>query len=231
MMTRAELLATAKPIVFTTDEVRAILQEQTPKTQIRRPIKPQPPSRAIFNTIYSCGTAEFKIIVQSDPLIDYAKFFKPQSCYKVGDILYVRETWAEVPSTSYAQSDNVFSLPTSDKNFVYIYKAGWERCATAWKPSTDMPKEAARIFLRVTAVRAERLQNISPNDICAEGIVSTETHGGITANRDTMFDIMNRHGQFVILWNNRYAKRNGGAYSWESNPWVEVDEFEWVEAK
>jgi hypothetical protein len=76
-----------------------------------------------------------------------------------------------------------------------------------WRPSIHMPKEAARIFLKVTGVRLERLQEIRYPDVYAEGI--NEEYGSLT--------------DFVELWDSISDKRGFG---WESNPWVWVIEFE-----
>jgi hypothetical protein len=73
--------------------------------------------------------------------------------HDVGDILYVRETWQELKDG-------------------YVYRATppkFSRMPEKWRPSLFMPKAAARIFLRVTGVRAERLQDITEEDAKAEG--------------------------------------------------------------
>lgn len=81
-------------------------------------------------------------------------FMKQGSPYQPGDILYVRETWKEAPKG-------------------YYYYEDWQRNdiadVTKWKPSIRMPKEAARIWLRVTDVRVERLQDMTDDDAEAEG--------------------------------------------------------------
>lgn len=72
------------------------------------------------------------------------------SPYQRGDILYVRETWKNAPNG-------------------YYYYENWQRDdiadVTKWKPSIHMPKEAARIWLKVTNVRVERLQDITADSI------------------------------------------------------------------
>ena len=246
-MTKQQLLKTAKPILFNTDMVRAILDNR--KTQTRRPIKPQPPSRAIFNTIYSCGTAEFKTIVQGDPLIDYAKFSKPKSRCKVGDILYVRETFQKKTdkdghdiccSKGCPAGDDypcaLIPCIFGDREFLYFADEWHEQPSHGndvslyedikWRPSIHMPKEAARIFLRVTEVRAERLRDISGRDILAEGVDNGYSNPKMGARWENQ-----QKFAFCGVWNSCYEKRNGGAYSWESNPWVEVYDFERVEER
>ncbi|NJL76031.1 MAG: hypothetical protein HC892_14455 [Saprospiraceae bacterium] len=99
-----------------------------------------------------------------------------QSRYNIGDILYVRETW---------QHTKCLNINPEDENYGYVYKASENGLLFSenyenwnWKPSLFMPKEAARIFLKVTDVRKERLQNISEEDAICEGIEQLE--GNIT---------------------------------------------------
>lgn len=120
-----------------------------------------------------------------------------------GDILYVRETWANL---------NTLACPC------YYYKASEdlpERALNAWKPSIHMPKDAARIFLRVTNVRVERLQDITEVQAQYEGCNSGMLTGPCTAR-----------GQFENLWNSTIKKSDLDRYGWNANPWVWVIEFE-----
>jgi hypothetical protein len=82
-----------------------------------------------------------------------------------------------------------------------------------------MPKAAARMFLRVTDVRAERVQDISEADAIAEGceVTRRKTDGTIAAFA---------RNNYMVLWDKLNAKRNGGAYAWDKNPWVWVYTFE-----
>lgn len=117
--------------------------------------------------------------------------------YEVGDILWVRETWQQI----YIFGRNTF-----------LYKADpevethFDGMLGKWKPAIHMPREAARIFLKVTAVRAERLQDITLNDLLAEGFRPAAA--------------------FPQYWDYLNAKRG---YSFKSNPWVWVVEFERIE--
>ncbi|GHV42682.1 hypothetical protein FACS189490_12160 [Clostridia bacterium] len=90
------------------------------------------------------------------------------------------------------------------------YKADNRKDANiyTWKPSIFMPKEAARIFLEVTGVRAERLQDITLEDIKAEGISDPEQLN------------------FPTLWNSTIKPKARAKHSWKANPWVWVYEFE-----
>ena len=89
-----------------------------------------------------------------------------------------------------------------------------------WKPSIHMPKEAARIWLEVTDVRVERLQDIT--DYVAEG-VSPGTHSTAHMN------YYDEHCDFIALWNSTINKNDIDSYGWDANPWVWVIEFERIE--
>lgn len=129
------------PILFNMEMVRSILDGR--KSCTRRIIKPQP--QGYFE-------------VSEEPLYIYdtdGKQGKITPPYQPGDILYVRETWKQAPNG-------------------YYYYEDWQRNdiadITKWKPSIHMPKEAARIWLKVTDVRAERLQDITGLSVKKEGI-------------------------------------------------------------
>jgi len=186
-MNREELLKNAKPILFNTEMVQAILGDR--KTVTRRVIKPQPIAgirKSVFvpSGIEDGHGREIKLL------------------YKVGDILYVRETFNNT------ETDTV--LYAADKDFIDFYL--FMESEIKWKPSIHMPKAAARIFLKVTDVRVERLQDITPNDIDREG-----TPFGLT---------IAPYDGFSRLSNELNTKRG---YGWEANPWVWVIEFERVE--
>lgn len=69
-----------------------------------------------------------------------------------------------------------------------------------------MPKEAARLFLRVTGVRVERLQDIDDDGVVAEGLKIGD--------------------DFDVLWDSTIKKDDLPLYGWDANPWVWVIEFE-----
>ena len=75
--------------------------------------------------------------------------------YQPGDILYVRETFIQAAA-------HIFWYKADDNS--------WISEGLRWKPSIHMPKEAARIWLKVTDVRAERLQDITGLSVKKEGI-------------------------------------------------------------
>ena len=208
-----------KPILFSATMVRAILAGQ--KTMTRRVIKfPE----GMTGHYAPCGDRDY---------IYYpCGIMRPK--YQVGDVLWVRETWG-----SYA-ADNPDSF-NCDIFFRADYPDGartyeWPELdefgekiicdLPKWHPSMFMPKEAARIFLRVTAVRAERLQDITVADVMAEGLPcdndinnpDPQTHEGIRNWNLT-------YAQFLFheLWDKLNAARG---YGWDKNPWVWVYTFE-----
>ena len=121
-----------------------------------------------------------------------------------GDILYVRETWKEAPKG-------------------YYYYEDWQKDdiadVTKWNPSIHMPKEAARIWLKVTDVRVERLQEISAESALAEGADKyIHTNGGLDENMTIT--------SFIGIWNSTIKKSDLDRYGWDANPYVWVISFE-----
>jgi len=106
----------------------------------------------------------------------------------------------------------------------YWYKADTD-LPQNWRPSIFMPRAAARIFLRVTGVRVERLQDISHNDAIQEGLPAPEMSSHFDHNSGLREQIYYRRW-FSDLWDSINDKRNNGAYKWENNPFVFVYEFE-----
>ena len=195
------------PILFNTDMVRAILDGR--KTVTRRLVKPQPTgAHTVLNNDEEAHT--FDLLCgnggEGGTFIDWAETVKAP--YWPGDILYVRETWSAwsrteglVPKLYYKADGNA---PDSIK----------------WHPSIHMPKEAARLFLRVTDVRVEQLQDMTISDLQDEGFLS---HGYISqyaALGENHFD------RFKTVWDSTIKKADLPRYGWAANPWVWVIEFE-----
>jgi hypothetical protein len=179
-----------KPILFSTAMVQAILAGC--KTQTRRVVKP---------TDVISGSP-------NSPLVMPTVIKSP---HKAGDILWVRETWG-----SY-----------SDTTPYYLYRADYPADAIGfwhehehinwcdfpkWRPSIHMPREAARLFLRVTDVRVQRVQDITSSDIEQEG-VDTE---GLNTGEEWKY-------AFSQLWDSINAKRG---YGWDVNPFCWAYTFE-----
>jgi uncharacterized protein YhfF len=213
-----------RPILFNTEMVQAILAGR--KTQTRRVVKfkdHQP-------------TAEFHFLPSAYPHFQFQsgnRHWQAECPYgKPGDVLWVRETWTpldtqEVDSTELDED----GIPLEEFQVEIGYKDGmskWcvfsedfydqmnediedmEQEGTKWKPSIHMPKDAARIWLRIKDVRVERLQDISDEDIRAEGAAEF----GCTTHR--------------LNWQTLWESVNG-SNSWKDNPFVWVIEFERIE--
>lgn len=212
-MTRAELLKIAKPMLFNTEMVSAILENR--KTVTRRCVK-------LPKWIEKQNDGTYTMFVEGtcyekQRFVDIAPYLnKP---YRPGDILYVRETWSEWTGG-------------------YLYKA-WHgpfpqpgQCsAMKWHPSLHMPKEAARIFLKVKGVRLERLQDITEEQAIKEGCQSGlhEYKGTVFGQEDT--DEWTAREAFHSLWNSTLGRKDTPewyANNWSGNPWVWVIEFEQI---
>ena len=188
-----------KPTLFNTERVRAILDGR--KTVTRRAIRPQPEGRPIRMTENSCYPGCYAI--EGTPRV-----IRPP--YQPVDILYVRETW------------------NGDWCDHYIYKADGGSAKAAgytaepkWRPSIHMPKEAARLFLRVTGVRVERLKDIDGHGILKEGIDNGKSNPAMGTRWENMQSMA-----FAELWNSTLKSADLPLYGWAANPWVWVIEFE-----
>lgn len=184
-----------KSILFNTEMVRAILDGR--KDATRRIVKGFIPDDAVWG--YTAFTPKGYISCRGTFADGYGEKFFKLPC-EPGDILYVRETWKKAPNG-------------------YYYYEDWQRNdiadITKWKPSIRMPKEAARIWLKVMNVRVERLQEITEVQAQAEGCNSGLLTGACTAR-----------GQFEDLWNSTVKKSDLDRYGWSANPYVWVIEFE-----
>lgn len=201
-----------KPILFNTEMVRAILDGR--KTCTRRLVKPQPDEKHTYPLGFVTDSTEKKEvgcfgfgINEYGGSIQYAK---PPYGYAPGDILYVRETWSELSSG-------------------YEYKADGENIdhlgnMIKWHPSIHMPKEAARIWLKVTDVRVERLQDVTEDGAKAEGAI--DNRGFIHSPENEYDSIHTTREHFAEIWNNTIKKPDLDRYGWDANPWVWVIEFE-----
>lgn len=196
-----------KPILFNTEMVRAILDGR--KSCTRRLIKPQPDEKHTYPLGFVNDSTERKNIGSfgfgTSELGGSIQYVKPP--YQPGDILYVRETFG------YPISLN------SDRQYVYqadeVAENGFKNDSHIWHPSIHMPKEAAHIWLKVTDVKVERLQEITEVQAQAEGCNSGLLTGACTAR-----------GQFEDLWNSTIKKSDLDRYGWDASPWVWVIEFE-----
>ena len=223
-MTRSEILQIAKPILFNTDMVRAILNGR--KTVTRRAVKYKYSNTEMKMRTDKYGTRliETQKDVEGEThgknpdgttwhkLLGY---IEPKPPYRKGDYLYVCETWSEWTGG-------------------YLHKAWWEGIAQPeaftgekWRPSIHMPKEAARIFLRVTDVREERLQDITEEQAEKEGAI--DTRGFIHSPGNEYDNIHTAREHFKQIWNSTIPKKDLDKYGWNASPWVWVIEFERAE--
>lgn len=194
------------PILFNTEMVRAILDGR--KGATRRIVKGFIPNDAIWG--YTAFTPKGYISCRGTFADGYGEKFFKLPC-EPGDILYVRETWGHPISLN------------SDKQYVFradkIAESGFKNDSHIWYPSIRMPKEAARIWLKVTDVRVERLNDITDKDAEREG-----------AQPDYPFDYdvdkWPNLEHFKKIWNSTIKKSDLERYGWDANPYVFVIEFE-----
>ena len=194
-----------KPILFNTEMVRAILDGR--KSCTRRICKdanectvpdmdyydPDKRTYAVHNYADEKHTDKLSIAERTCPICP-------------GDILYVRETWCK------GLERYIYRADYSDTE--KFYQDGKE-INMKWHPSIHMPKEVTRIWLKVTDVRVERLQDISGESLTKEGIDLFQSNYVRVA-----FD------EFKNIWNSTIKKSDLDRYGWNANPWVWVIEFE-----
>ncbi|PKN96969.1 MAG: hypothetical protein CVU42_17735 [Chloroflexi bacterium HGW-Chloroflexi-4] len=198
-----------KPILFNTAMVQAILDGR--KTVTRRAIKPQPTT--VHGGKKGCVPLAF--------YFDCNRWVKPP--YQVGDVLWVRETWWDQTDRDEYGCDTVVG---------YTYKADFSEEFVKehrWRPSIHMPKEAARIFLKVTDVRVERLQDITNDQADKEGFKSVpcaNCHG--LGCSDCAGSGMQEPGlvDFMYMWDSTIKKKDLDQFGWDANPFAWVIEFE-----
>lgn len=200
-----------KPILFNTEMVRAILDGR--KSCTRRIVKHD--VEAILNSPFHKENPD----VEDKQII--SKLCMPP--YQPGDILYVRETWCKGLERYMYRAD----YSDTEK----FYRDGKE-IEMKWHPSIYMPKEAARIWLKVADVRVERLQEITEEQACMEGTdpwdeACYENNGWHPTFSDPdSGGNPNMIDGFRKLWDSTIKKNDLDRYSWNANPWVWVIEFE-----
>ena len=190
-----------KPILFNTEMDRAILDGR--KSCTRRICKDANECTVPDMDFYNADMRTYAVHNFADKKHTEQLSIAERTCpICPGDILYVRETWKKAPNG-------------------YYYYESWQRNdiadITKWKPSIHMPKEAARIWLKVTNVRVERLQDITIDDIRGEGLSSVAVHAG---------DMEIALEEWKRLWNSTIKKPHIDCYGWDASPWVWVIEFE-----
>lgn len=206
-------------IIFNSEMVRAILDGR--KTQTRRVMKVQPVLNGDRWEVYSASVEKGN---KSIPVTPWGSIENNCPFGKIGDRIYVRETYCEGRIDEYDAEhplDRYLYVDQSSEGIVYK-----EMCISddiridevVWKPSIHMPKKLARIWLEITDVRVERLNDISQSDAIAEG--APPSHPTIDAiSRECGFPDFPR-SWFGQTWWHIYGKKN-----WQDNPWVWVIEF------
>ncbi len=182
------------PILFNTEMVRAILEGR--KTVTRRVVTPQPPA-GVTQLYHGAAPGRWR-----SPGKDV--WVEIRAPYQPGDILWVREIWSPV-----------YVRPRR-----YIYKADVDRgvgegvgLPLRWHHPNKMPWEAARIFLRVTGVRVERMRDMVLGDVLMEGIKEADEY-------EKTWD------RWHQAWNQTIKPADLPTYGWAANPWVWVINFE-----
>lgn len=263
-----------KPILFNTEMVRANLDGR--KTCTRRLVKPQPDEKHTYPLGFVTDSTEKKEVgcfgFGIDEYGGSIKYVKPP--YQPEDILYVRETWrvgawdifnqmiafdykdGTCGELTYIHDQELFERLVNqsredarkakcDYNGVdFVWEKGKSPCR--WHPSIHMPKEAARVWLNVTDVRVERLQEITESGAKAEGIRGYTKDGNLYKYAVTDDWWINYHGKhkeiatgtwwqdmprtareaFSYLWNSTIKKSDLDLYGWNANPWVWTIEYE-----
>lgn len=183
-----------RPILFNTEMVKVILDGR--KTCTRRLVKFLPGKNPQWTGYIKDGLMLYngknELCIRKAP-------------YQPGDILYVRETWC----SAYG-GEKYFYL--ADKLTNREERSLLNYDDVKWHPSIHMPKEAARIWLKVMEVRMERLQDIMKEEPGSNCQVVKE---GVRYGCD-----------FIAVWNSTIKESDRAVYGWDANPYVWVVEFE-----
>jgi hypothetical protein len=230
-----------RPILFSSEMVCAILDGR--KTMTRRVVKNQPGPTTVgytelcsghFNPVRSLrafggdiGNDDHKRAL-GEIWADEKNKTLTCPCGQPGDLLWVKETWVPDPPINGWPGDiewNGCGRPIAGVPKLYqhpefcIYKASWDSIDLSWRSPIFMPRWASRLTLEITAVRVERVQDISEEDAKAEGIQPSGEHQTLCPGRSY-------RNEFAVLWNTLNAKRG---YGWDANPWVWVISFKRVQ--
>ena len=187
-----------RPILFTTPMVKAIIAGN--KRMTRRTMKPQP-------VLDGEGMWQWKDCQWKDGGLGFPQSgIEDHAPIKVGDVLWVREAWAEMPYGYVYRAD--YDQENGDE------PEGWDP-DDRWLPSIHMPKGAARLFLRVTDVRVERLHRISSD-------LDELEHEGM----NILFGAFQASMNFAELWDRTVKPADIGTFGWDANPWIWAYTFE-----
>lgn len=214
-----------KPILFNTEMVRAILDGR--KTCTRRICKDANECTVPDMEFYNADRRTYAVHNFADKEHTEQLSIAERTCpICPGDILYVRETW-------HKYTKRIGKGESCRLAEFYGYKASVANSEDAeepWHPSIHMPKEATRIWLKVTDVRVERLQDITPKGAESEGVGNLFYDDIGYGEKNYGTEVDPEYGitkeQFAWLWESTIKKSNIDRYGWDANPWVWVIEFE-----
>lgn len=263
LLKRVEAARSVRPILFSGPMVRALLEGR--KTQTRRMLKPQPPNWATFCEQPEMYNAEHRWVpsglwrwsepeqtpprpLRQWPVDEDGSHYWLRLPFAVGDVLWVRETWATTIDTA-GQSDwparphIALKADLVDKAVIWSADGDWEwydgdgfhSGKSYWKPSIHMPRKFSRLTLEVTGVKVERLQDISEADAIAEGATSKPcpqqwAENAIGWSMDWPESEPREGWRYVCLHSARFAFANlwnriNGEDAWAANPWVVAVSF------
>lgn len=230
-----------KPILFSAEMVRAILDGR--KTVTRRVVKPQPVGKLAYCMAgYKHGTWGYPsddvwkywgdAYKRDAPIPEREKSRHWTPPCRQGDVLWVRETFRVDYLSNIVGSGRVQYKADGSFGDIHFQPARYDMMRRAqlkpgWRPNENMPKEAARIFLRVTDVRVQRLQEIDEDGAIAEGCSAGrfETTGGPWGVEDNPDEWAARE-DFSHVWDSTIKHADLDRYGWYANPWVWVIAFE-----
>ncbi|HCI2922976.1 TPA: hypothetical protein NOU56_001246 [Pseudomonas aeruginosa] len=214
-----------RPILFNDQMVRAILEGR--KTVTRRVMKPQP-------TFCKDGGHHWPCNVHQSMLHVERELQNGEGCWcglaeaacpygQPGDRLWVRETWG-LQVRSYGGGAGEFIVyRATNPDAIYCRSSEGREYPVKWKPGIHMRRHSSRILLEITAVRVERLQDISEEQALAEGVRGEPCDHARQACSDIGCWGDTAKGAFGFLW-----EQLNGAGAWQANPWVWVVEFKRV---
>lgn len=219
-----------KPILFSTEMVRAILDGR--KTCTRRICKDANEYTVPDMDFYNADRRTYAVHNFADNEQMEQLSTAERTCpICPGDILYVRETWEHFDYCCCEGDEHGNCYQEPQQNILnksygcYMYRATDEIYGDArWHPSIHMPKEAARIWLKVTDVRVERLQSITEDGAKAEGAI--DNRGFIHSPENEYDRIHTAREHFIKIWNSTIKKSDLDRYGWDANPWVWAIEYE-----
>ena len=178
-----------KSVRLKSDDVVTVIENL--KSEFRIPLR--------FQDVIGADFSEVKGLIAfpnntDDPL--------QHSPYCIGEIVYVKETWAQGRDTYLYRAGSADN--ESDQNQKSV-------CQIRWKPATQMPSNAAQIFLEITDIKLQRLQDITLDEISREGIWLP----GSLFPKDTC----------AARWDSALSDKKRSQYGWNMNPWVWVFSF------